>query len=69
MRSGNCKLLTHMEVNYTDFDEVEHTDKLHFFYDAQSKLVKVNFNGNIYTYIHTIFREISSASLTALVRL
>ena len=31
------KLLTHMEVAYTDFDEVEHTDKLHFFYDAQSR--------------------------------
>ena len=45
------KLLTHMEVAYTDFDEVEHTDKLHFFYDAQSRPAKVRFNGTIYTYM------------------
>ena len=47
------KLLTHMEVAYTDFDEVEHTDKLHFFYDAQSRPVKVRFNGTIYTYVQS----------------
>ena len=52
------KLLTHMEVNYTDFDEVEHTDKLHFFYDAQSRPVKVRFNGTIYTYVQNLQGDI-----------
>ena len=45
------KLLTHMEVNYTDFDEVEHTDNLHFFYDAYSHPAKVRFNDELYTYL------------------
>lgn len=45
------KLLTHMTVDYTDWDEVALQDKLHFFYDAQSRPAKVNFNGTIYTYI------------------
>ena len=45
------KLLTHMTVDYTDFDEVAHQDKMHFFYDAQSRPVKVNYNGVIYTYV------------------
>ena len=52
------KLLTHMEVAYTDFDEVEHTDKLHFFYDAQSRPMKVRFNGTIYTYVHNLQGDI-----------
>ena len=52
------KLLTHMEVAYTDFDEVEHTDKLHFFYDAQSRPVKVRFNGTIYTYVQNLQGDI-----------
>ena len=52
------KLLTHMEVAYTDFDEVEHTDKLHFFYDAQSRPAKVRFNGTIYTYVHNLQSDI-----------
>ena len=52
------KLLTHMTVNYTDFDEVEHTDKLHFFYDAQSRPMKVRFNGTIYTYLHNLQGDI-----------
>ena len=52
------KLLTHMTVNYTDFDEVEHTDKLHFFYDAQSRPAKVRFNGTIYTYLHNLQGDI-----------
>ena len=52
------KLLTHMEVNYTDFDEVEHTDKFHFFYDAQSCPAKVRFNGTIYTYLHNLQGDI-----------
>lgn len=40
-----------MTVDYTDWDEVALQDKLHFFYDAQSRPAKVNFNGTIYTYI------------------
>ena len=45
------KLLTHMTVDYTDFDEVAHQDKMHFFYDAQSRPAKVSYNGVIYTSI------------------
>lgn len=52
------KLLTHMEVAYTDFDEVSHVDKLHFFYDAQSRPAKVRFNGTIYTYVHNLQGDI-----------
>ena len=52
------KLLTYMEVNYTDFDEVSHVDKLHFFYDAQSCPAKVRFNGTIYTYIQNLQGDI-----------
>ena len=52
------KLLTHMEVAYTDFDEVEYTDKLHFFYDAQSRPAKVRFNGTIYTYVQNLQGDI-----------
>ena len=51
-------LLTHMNVVYTDFDEIEHTDKLHFFYDAQSRPAKVRFNGTIYTYLHNLQGDI-----------
>ena len=43
------KLLTHMTVDYTDFDEVAHQDEMHFFYDAQSRPVKVEFNSTVYT--------------------
>ena len=52
------KLLTHMEVAYTDFDEVGHVDKLHFFYDAQSRPAKVRFNGTIYTYVQNLQGDI-----------
>ena len=52
------KLLTHMEVEYYDFDEVKHTDKLHFFYDAQSRPVKISYNGVIYTYVHNLQGDI-----------
>ena len=48
------KLLTHMTVDYTDFDEVAHQDELHFFYDAQSRPAKVEFNGTAYTYLHNL---------------
>lgn len=48
------KLLTHMTVDYYDWDEVEHIDKLHFFYDAQSRPAKVSYNGVLYTYIHNL---------------
>ena len=52
------KLLTHMVVAYTDFDEAGHVDKLHFFYDAQSRPAKVRFNGTIYTYVHNLQGDI-----------
>ena len=52
------KLLTHMTVDYTDFDEVAHQDKLHFFYDAQSRPAKVEFNGTVYTYLPNLQGDI-----------
>ena len=39
------KLVTHMTVG---------NDKLHFFYDAQSRPANVNFNGTTYTYLHNL---------------
>ena len=39
------KLVTHMTVS---------NDNLHFFYDAQSRPAKVNFNGVTYTYLHNL---------------
>ena len=52
------KILTHMTVNYTDFDEVTHQDEMHFFYDAQSRPVKVEFNGTVYTYLPNLQGDI-----------
>ena len=52
------ELLSHMTVDYYDWDEVAQQDRLHFFYDAQSKLVKVSFNGAIYTYIQNFQGDI-----------
>ena len=43
------KLVTHMTVG---------NDKLHFFYDAQSRPTKVNFNGTTYTYLHNLQGDI-----------
>ena len=43
------KLVTHMTVG---------NDKLHFFYDAQSRPTKVNFNGVTYTYFHNLQGDI-----------
>ena len=51
-------LLTHMNVVYTDFDEIEHTDKLHFFYDARTCPAKVRFNGTVYTYVQNLQGDI-----------
>ena len=51
-------MLTHMEVEYYDFDEVKHTDKLHFFYDMQTCPAKVRFNGTIYTYLYNLQGDI-----------
>ena len=48
------KLLTHMTVDYYDWDEVAQQDKLHFFYDAQSRPAKVSYNGVLYTYVHNL---------------
>ena len=33
-------------------------DVLHFFYDAQSRTVKVDFNGTMYTYVHNLQGDI-----------
>ena len=52
------KLLTHMNVNYLDWDEAEHNDEMHFFYDAQSRLAKVSFNREMYTYVHSLQGDI-----------
>ena len=52
------KLLTHMTVDYIDFDEVAHQDKLHFFYDEQNRPAKVEFNGTMYTYLHNMQGDI-----------
>ena len=52
------KLLTHMTVDYHDWDEVAQQDKLHFFYDAQSRPVKISYNGVIYTYVHNLQGDI-----------
>ena len=48
------KLLTHMTVDYRDTSEAEHQDVMHFFYDAQDRPTKINYNGTIYTYIHNL---------------
>ncbi len=29
-------------------------DKLYFFYDAQNRPIKVDFNGELYTYVHSL---------------
>ena len=34
------------------------SDNLHFFYDAQSRPAKINYNGNIYTYLHNLQGDI-----------
>ena len=52
------KLLTHMTVDYTDWDEVAQQDKLHFFYDADGRIAKASYNGVIYTYIHNLQGDI-----------
>ena len=47
-----------MTVDYRDSSEAAHQDKLHFFYDAQSRPAKVSYNGVIYTYIHNLQGDI-----------
>ena len=47
-----------MTVDYHDWDEVAQQDKLHFFYDAQSRPVKISYNGVIYTYVHNLQGDI-----------
>ena len=48
----------HMTVDYHDWDEVAQQDKLHFFYDAQSRPVKISYNGVVYTYVHNLQGDI-----------
>ncbi|MGI6173515.1 MAG: hypothetical protein ACOYI8_06380 [Christensenellales bacterium] len=57
------KLITHISLNYTDFNEIPQLDELHFFYDAQSRPAKVEFNGIIYTYIHNLQGDIVALPL------
>lgn len=53
------KLLTHMTVDYVDFDtEQAKQDVLHFFYDAQSRPAMVKYNGTMYTYVHNLQGDI-----------
>ena len=52
------KLIAHMTVDYTDWNEIAQQDVLHFFYDAQSRPAKVRFNGTLYTYIHNLQGDI-----------
>ena len=52
------KLLTHMTVDYTDFDEVAHQDEMHFFYDVMSKPFVVKFNEETYIYLHNSLGDI-----------
>ncbi len=52
------KLITHMTVDYHDWDEIAQQDVLHFFYDAQSRPTKVRFNGTLYTYVHNLQGDI-----------
>ena len=52
------KLLTHLTIDYTDLDEVEQQDNLHFFYDAQSRPAMVKYNGVMYTYVHNLQGDI-----------
>ena len=47
-----------MTVDYTDFDEMAHQDKLHFFYDEQNRPAKIEFNGTMYTYLHNLQGDI-----------
>ena len=37
-------------------------DILHFFYDAQSRPSKVDFNGTMYTYVHNLQGDIAGCS-------
>ena len=40
------------------WDEIAQQDKLHFFYDAQSRPAKVSFNSVLYTYVHNLQGDI-----------
>ena len=44
-------LVTHVTVDYHDWDENAQQDSLHFFYDDQSRPAFVDFNGTKYTYV------------------
>ena len=34
------------------------TDELHFFYDAQGRVVQTDFNGTVYSYVHNFQGDI-----------
>ena len=52
------KLLTHMTVDRVDSDGLEHSDEMHFFYDAQSRPAKIRFNGETYAYLENAKNDV-----------
>ena len=60
---ANTSGYVYTTYNYTwHGDQLAHmtkgTDELHFFYDAQGRPAKVNYNGTIYTYVHNLQGDI-----------
>ena len=52
------KLITHMTVAYYGREDGARQEKLHFFYDAQSRPAKVSYDGIMYTYVHNLQGDI-----------
>ena len=50
----HSKLITHMTVDYVDRNEVTKKDHLHFYYDEEQHVAKVNYNGSYYTYLYNL---------------
>ena len=52
------KLITHLTKRTVDENGAESTEELHFFYDAQSRPAFVEFDGEIYRYVHNLQDDI-----------
>ena len=52
------KLITHLTKRTVDENGAESTEKLHFFYDAQSNPAMVEYDGAMYRYIHNLQGDI-----------
>ena len=53
------ELISHMAIDYTDFETEQPMQKnLHFFYDADSRPMFVEYNGEKYAYIHNLQGDI-----------